>query len=216
MQKNVVNQKWTVFAFDETTNIEKTGDAANITGTLYRDGVSDVIADTNPTELGGGYYAFDLEQGETNGDNIVIVPVSATANIQVVGCPPALYTVPPNFPSIGIESDGDLTKVNLCDANTDMRGTDGVDTAAMRGTDGANTTTPPTASTIAAAVWSYVVENSRTALYFFRIIKAALSGKSSGGGTGTVVFQDDADSKARITADVDANGNRTTVTLDGS
>ena len=45
--------------------------------------------------------------------------------------------VPTNFSSLGIEADGDITKVNLVDANTDMRGTDGVDTSTMRGTDGA-------------------------------------------------------------------------------
>jgi len=32
--------------------------------------------------------------------------------------------VPTNFSSLGIESDGDITKVNLVDTNTDMRGTD--------------------------------------------------------------------------------------------
>jgi hypothetical protein len=68
----------------------------------------------------------------------------------------------------------------------------------------------------ASAVWNFVVENSKTALQFLRIIKASEAGKSSGGGTNTVVFQDDADTKARITATVDASGNRTSVTLDGS
>ena len=49
-----------------------------------------------------------------------------------------------------------------------------------------------------------------------RIILAATAGKSSGGGTVTLVFRDAADSKARITATVDANGNRTAMTLDGA
>ncbi len=35
-------------------------------------------------------------------------------------------------------------------------------------------------------------------------------------GTTTITFRDLADSNARITATVDANGNRTAVTLDGS
>lgn len=43
--------------------------------------------------------------------------------------------------------------IGTCTTNTDMRGTDGVDTATMRGTDGANTTTPPTTAAITAAVW---------------------------------------------------------------
>jgi hypothetical protein len=49
-----------------------------------------------------------------------------------------------------------------------------------------------------------------------RIILAATAGKSSGGGTVTLTFRDAADSKARITATVDANGNRTAMTLDGA
>ena len=49
-----------------------------------------------------------------------------------------------------------------------------------------------------------------------RIMFAALSGKSSGGGTATLTFRDSGDAKDRITATVDANGNRTAMTLDGS
>lgn len=49
-----------------------------------------------------------------------------------------------------------------------------------------------------------------------RIMFAALSGKSTGGGTTTLTFRDSADAKARITATVDASGNRTAMTLDGS
>lgn len=49
-----------------------------------------------------------------------------------------------------------------------------------------------------------------------RIMFAVLSGKSAGGGTPTLTFRDGADSKNRIAATVDANGNRIDVTLDGS
>jgi len=92
LQKNIASQKWIVFAFDRTTNAAKTGDAANITGTLYIDGSSNTVDDTNPAELGHGYYAFDLAQAETNGDNIIMDVVSSTSNIQVIGCPGAVWT----------------------------------------------------------------------------------------------------------------------------
>jgi len=49
-----------------------------------------------------------------------------------------------------------------------------------------------------------------------RIMFAALAGKSTGGGTGSHKFRDSADSKDRISATVDTNGNRTSMTLDGS
>ena len=49
-----------------------------------------------------------------------------------------------------------------------------------------------------------------------RIMFAALAGKSSGGGTSTITFRDAADTKNRISATVDSNGNRTAITLDES
>lgn len=49
-----------------------------------------------------------------------------------------------------------------------------------------------------------------------RLITAACVGKSSGGGSNTLVFRNTGDSKNRITATVDANGNRTAMTLDAS
>jgi hypothetical protein len=61
-----------------------------------------------------------------------------------------------------------------------------------------------------------VVEGSLTLRQVLRLLLAALAGKASGGGTSEITFQDYADSKPRITAIVDASGNRTTVVLDGT
>jgi hypothetical protein len=49
-----------------------------------------------------------------------------------------------------------------------------------------------------------------------RLMFAALCGKVSGGSTTSISIRDSADSKNRIVATVDANGNRTAMTLDGS
>jgi len=49
---------------------------------------------------------------------------------------------------------------------------------------------------------------------FLRLAAAVLLQISGGGGTTTLTFQDEADAKARITATVDANGNRTAVVTD--
>jgi len=123
MQKNVASQKWIVYAFDETDNTPKTGDAANITGNLRIDGgAANAIDDTNPTELEDGYYVFDITQAESNGNLILNCPESSTANIQVIGVPGAVWTRPPNFQAMGIESDGDLTKVNTLDGHTAQTG----------------------------------------------------------------------------------------------
>lgn len=97
MYKNVASQKWIVFAFQDEggTNPGEpvTGDAAQITANVRIDGgAQNAVDDTNPTELEGGYYVFDLSQAETNGDLIVICPSSSTANVNVIGVPGAVYT----------------------------------------------------------------------------------------------------------------------------
>lgn len=71
-------------------------------------------------------------------------------------------------------------------------------------------------TTLTAVVWAYVVEGSYTALHYMRLMASALLAKLSGGGTATNTFRDTGDTKNRITATVDADGNRTAVTLDGS
>jgi len=102
MFKNTASQKITVFAFDVTTNLPKSGDAANITA--YRsidDGTVTVLADTSATESDAtnakGYYVFDLTQAETNGDKILFTAKSSTANIVVIAVPalgPSFGTAP--------------------------------------------------------------------------------------------------------------------------
>ena len=124
MQKNIAGQKWICFAFDTTTGLPKTGDALNITANLRLDGgVANPVDDTNPAELEGGYYAFDLTDAETNGNMIVICPSSVTANIAVIGVPGAVWT----------ESDFTATMKTSLNAATpaasNMRGTDGAITS---------------------------------------------------------------------------------------
>ena len=58
------------------------------------------------------------------------------------------------------------------------------------------------------------IESGYTLRESQRIQLAALAGKLSGANTNTVAIRDLNDTKDRITADVDARGNRTSVTLD--
>lgn len=60
------------------------------------------------------------------------------------------------------------------------------------------------------------VEGTYTMREALRIMLAVLAGKASGGGTATIVFRDVNDSKDRVEATVDVNGNRSTVILDVS
>lgn len=61
-----------------------------------------------------------------------------------------------------------------------------------------------------------VVEGSITLRQAIRIMLARLVNKASGGATTTVTFRDVADTKPRVTMTVDADGNRSAVTLDGA
>ena len=60
------------------------------------------------------------------------------------------------------------------------------------------------------------VEASLTPRQFFRLVAAAVLGKASGLATTTAIYRDTNDTKNRITATVDADGNRSAVTLDGT
>lgn len=98
MFKNVA-AKFIVFAFDATTNVPKTGDAANITAYVSIDyGTVTVLGDTSATEFDAtnapGYYWFTAAQGETNGDCLMVTGKSATANIKILGAPAIIYTRP--------------------------------------------------------------------------------------------------------------------------
>jgi len=60
------------------------------------------------------------------------------------------------------------------------------------------------------------VETGRTVRQSMRLMLSALCGKASGMATTTAVFRDTNDTKDRISATVDADGNRSAVTLDAS
>jgi hypothetical protein len=58
------------------------------------------------------------------------------------------------------------------------------------------------------------VEGTITLKQALSVILAACAGKADGGGTATIHFRNQADNKNRVTATVDADGNRTAITLD--
>ena len=97
MFKNTAGQEWVVFAFEDEggTNPGEpvTADQAQITANVRIDGgAANAVDDTNPTVLEDGYYTFGITAAESNGDSIVITPVSSTANVNVIGVPGAVYT----------------------------------------------------------------------------------------------------------------------------
>lgn len=76
----------------------------------------------------------------------------------------------------------------------------------------------PTAAANAAALMDLVdgVETGVTPRQALRLMLAAMAGKLSGAATATITIRNVGDSKDRITATVDASGNRSAVTTDGT
>ncbi len=105
MNKNTAGQSIVLQAFDSTTGLEKTGDAANMLFYVRKDGgsVTAIAANSGvPTEMDAshakGMYEIALAQGETNGDRLIFTGVSVTANIVIL--PMTIYTTPPGFADI--------------------------------------------------------------------------------------------------------------------
>ncbi len=192
MFKNVSGQKLSVYCFNSTTNLPVTGDAANLTAYESLDdgsvtGLTDTSASEQSASNAPGFYLFDLSQAETNASKIMFSCVTVTADVVCLCMPAVVYTTPPNFTATAIDSSGALTL-----------------TAGER-------------NSIAAAILDLTsaIETGLTVRQALRLGAAADAGKASGMGTGTAVLRNAvADSKARITATVDADGNRTAVTTD--
>jgi hypothetical protein len=86
--RNTAGQVLPVFAYDKTTGLGKTGDAANITAYLSKDGgAAAALSDTNPAEMDAtnmpGFYLFTLTQAETDAEIMALAPKSSTSNILV-------------------------------------------------------------------------------------------------------------------------------------
>lgn len=161
MFKNVASQKITLFAFDVTTGLPKTGDAANLTFYVSKDdGSVTALTDTSASEIDNtnakGMYTCDLTQGETNANKLVFSGKSSTSNIVVV--PVTVYTRPPNFSTLVIDSSG------LADANTVKVGPSGSGTAQTARDLGASVLLSPGTGTGQVSLSSGLVRLSSTAI----------------------------------------------------
>jgi len=86
--KNTAGQYILVYAHDAATDTPKTGDAANITAQISKDGGAPAATDdTNPTEIDAtdvpGIYRFTMTTEETNAELLVVSAVSSTADVKI-------------------------------------------------------------------------------------------------------------------------------------
>ena len=105
--KNVAAQGFYLFAYDTTNKVAKTGDAANITGHVSKDGGAGASFGTaNPTEIGGGVYWQPLAQAETNANAVAMYWASATSGVQID--PVIVLTTGANIPTAAPGASGGL------------------------------------------------------------------------------------------------------------
>lgn len=129
MYKNTSGQKVLVYAYDKTTGLPQTGDSANITAYISKDGgVPTQTNDVSPAEINStnmaGYYSFDVTQAETNCDLFALRAVSSTSNIlldQVI-----IYTnvACPSASDVRSEIDANSTQLASIVADTNELQTD--------------------------------------------------------------------------------------------
>lgn len=71
-------------AWDLTTGLRKTGDSANITVRISKEGTAAAAAGTAvPVEISPGFYYAPLTAEELDGDVVAVFPTSVTANVYI-------------------------------------------------------------------------------------------------------------------------------------
>lgn len=168
----------------------------------------------------GRGYSITLTATEMQAARIVVYVVDQTATkvwldtaivIDTYGNASAQHAFDLDTATQGVDVvqiSGDSTAADNLESYCDGTTPQPVNATEIEGADATNQ--------IGDAVADEVVEGALTLRQILRLLLAVMGGKSTGGGTGTIVFRDNADSKARVTATVDASNNRTAMTLDGS
>lgn len=231
--------------YDGPTRAEATADADSILSKLLKYAQLIVrkdaaIATDNATELtainangGSGAGAFSniteaLEALRDRGDAawITAVGFSTHAAADVWAVATRLLTAGTNIAlakGVGLTGLNDLSAAAInAEVDTALADYDGPThtemTAELATADDAVLAAIPSANANADALLDRAagVETGYTPRQALRLILSALAGKLSGAATATVSIRDVGDTKDRITATVDADGNRSAVTLDGA
>lgn len=156
-------------------------------------------ASTDPFAGGAGLHTFAMTNSiDTWESEVYTYTNSGTADVTLV------------IRTQGMAASGSVySVVDVEQINVDL-------TAALAKLDAILVDTGTDIPAAITAIPDSVVEGTVTIEQALRLILSALAGKASGGGTTTITFRDTGDSKDRIVATVDANGNRTDVVLDAT
>jgi len=178
-------------------------------------------ASAGTAHMENGYYSVDLSTTDTNTVGNLVVAISKSGALPVWR---VFMVVPSNTYNSLVLTGGELLQVDARQwigtalATPDTAGYPKTTIKDGTGTGEIDTSSGGVVLTSAAitAILGTVVEGTHTLGDILRILLSANAGKGSGLATSTVTYRNVADSKARITATVDADGNRTAVTLDGT
>lgn len=208
-------------------------DAASASGdiTLYRDEAAVETLDADAFVDEGAVYSLTLSATEMGAARIIVAIVDQsspqvwldkTLIVETYGNASAQHVF-----DLGTATQGvNVTQIGgVAQSATDFK--DFVDTGydpathKVQGVVLTDTCTTNTDMLTADNVWDEEIDanapaNADSARETLNVVASACAGKLSGAGTGTLTFRDLGDTKARITATVDANNNRTAVTPDGT
>jgi len=194
LYKNFSGQRIFVVATNTSTQARVTGIAATITGKISKDGGALTNTnDVNPTEIGEGIYAFDLTQSETNADSVVLSPATSTGSTRI---DPVFISTSSSIPDVNV--------VQLSGSST------GADNAELFFTNGGfNASNSQIGSLSATGVDGFTVTQALKLI----LATAAYSATGATATTGTITFAAPSGLGNRLVMVVDANGNRSSVTL---
>lgn len=211
-----------ILMIDSTDHITgKTG--LTLTITASKDGVAFASISPTVTELVSGWYKIALTSSHTDtlGDfamHITGTGADPTDTLDQV----TIRNLSDLLIATDIRSAVGLASANL-DTQIDTLPTFAELTTALGTADDATLSaiaalSIPTANQNAAAILDLAnaIETGVTLRQALRLQLSAMVGKLSGAATTNILIRDTADSKNRINATVDADGNRTAVILDGS
>jgi hypothetical protein len=195
----------------------KTGDAANITVRIRKDGGTLTAATNNPVEVDAtnapGLYEIELTASEMDANTIEVVPRSTTDGVQCSYC--TILTERGRIDASISSVAGSVWSHTTRTLTSFGTLVNDVASAVWSHSTRTLTAMGTLANDTANAVWSYTVEASQSAVAWLRLMGAALFNKRVVSGS-TYTHRDWADTKDRIVGTVDSSGNRTITTRDGS
>lgn len=181
--------------------------AAGLDSEVSKDAGTAVDCTNEATEIATatGLYYLDLTSSEMNADCVAIKVKSSTTD----AVPQVFVLYPQETGDIKVD-----VQSNAGTAITSAAGVQEVKVASIA----ANAITAAATATdfgdeIANAVWDEVVDGTYSARELYRVFAAVLGGQANGLGSSTAVYKNRDGSKTRITATVDADGNRSSVTF---